>query len=174
MLGDKPAWFLPHREGRGDGRWEMVPAPSLGASGDYGRRRSPAWGEQQGSVSQGVGAQTTRRALSSPAWPPLWPTAAAAPHTMPQLRSQEPPWTLGLIFQAPFCPLSYPRPSDTHSDPDTFGGQKDTGPHFWPSEFRGHVARLLPTQIRVKAFPHPHPCPGSRVASREAWGRSRP
>lgn len=36
MLGDKPAWFLPHREGRGDGRWSRRPALEPAGTTDGG------------------------------------------------------------------------------------------------------------------------------------------
>lgn len=56
MLGDKPAWFLPHREGRGDGRWSRRPALEPAGTTDGGGlqpgvnsrvRSRKGWGRRQ-------------------------------------------------------------------------------------------------------------------------------
>lgn len=58
----------------------------------------------------------------------LWGTASAVFVLLlvPQLRPgpQEPPKTLGLMFQAPFCPSSHPKARDTSCEPANFRGQR--------------------------------------------------
>lgn len=79
----------------------------------------------------------------------LWGTASAvfALLLAPQLRPgpQEPPKTLGLMFQAPFCPSSHPKARGTSCEPANFRGQRTqaliSGPASSPVEWQGRSLR---------------------------------
>lgn len=108
--------------------------------------------------------------------PPHWPTAALPParSLSSRLGPQEPAWTLELLFQAPFCPSSYPTPREAHCDPGNFRGQKDTHPNFWPGSSEPAVWHGCSLCCQSGGLPAPAPVPGFGVGPREGWGRSQP